>query len=710
MTNIRPYVAISEMIQRTAPSLLDVNMPGVLVGPAFDERNKFASDLNFSARNSTSLSQMLALDNNGKVFEVAGAREGSTVLIDSLKWGAKKVISPIDFGDKEYHVHVKSKDEKHILILEKDDKYVSEEDLINMGAEKGDSLLIDPPSKDDKPFTTTIRKFDKDSGGNVLIYLWEEVPYDVDDSDSLTAHESKHFEQVRLTSEGFVYEAVPFNTTSVHIKGPGSYALDYYVYEPTDETATLNNIKVSTSNVTITNYQSHKVTAKASEGVLYNFFTASRTDLSKRVVSVNYSNYKDVFGHPSALNKMGTAFDLIAKEVPGFQMYAYITEDDSVAGYTDALNTLATSKTAYETAVLTDDEDVMGILKGMLKKANDPLISAFKMAFFSGKIPFYSKKMIISKYTVTKNNDGTYTIVVPTGGFAVSDVKEGDYIIGDQDLEIANEEYYTVVGETYSNKVVARITSIVTDSKIIVKPIVDTIDVESALSSQKIVILKHNTNEEIISIINNRTESLDDMHMVYMVPDKFIHNDNIYAGYFLSAVLTGILAHLPPQQGLSNLTFNVVDKIINSAFLFTDEELDRIAAGGALVITQVSYDSKPYIIRQLTTNMDSLEEMEINKVRCLDYAAIEVKKTINGYVGKRNVTERNVTDLKLQIVSTLNSIIKQTKNDLLGSIITSYTIDSLEIPQESPDEIVGDISVVTPTSLNAISLAVKSKS
>ena len=710
MTNIRLYVAINEMIQRTAPSLLSVNMPGVLIGPAFDERNDFASDLNFSAKNDTPLSKMLTLDNKGRIFEVAGAREGSTVLIDSLKWGAKKVTSPIDFGDEEYHVHVKSANERHILILEKGDKFVTEDDLIHMGAEKGDSILIDPPTKDDKPFLTTIRKFDKDKAGNVLIYLWEEVPYSVGDGDSLTAHESKHFEQVRLISEGFTYEAAPFSTTSVHIKGPGKYLLDYYVYEPTDKKATLNNIKVSVSKINITNYQSHKITARASEGTLYNFFIASRTDLSKSIISVNYNNYEDIFGKPSALNKMGTAFSLMAKEIPGFDMYAYITEDDTTKGYTEALNTLATSKTAYEVAVLTDNEEVMGVLKGMLQKANDPMISAFKMGLFSGKIPFYSKKMAIPHYTVTKNPDNTYTIIVPTGGFAVSDVEEGDYIIGNKDLEIANEEYYTVIGETYSSKIVARITSVVTDSKIIVKAISDTIDVVSALSSQEIIVLTHNTNDEMINIINNRTESLDNMHMVYMVPDKFVHNNKIYAGYFLSAVLVGVLAHLPPQQGISNLSFNVVDKIINSAFLFTDDELDRIAVGGALVVTQISYDSKPYIIRQLTTNMSSLEEMEVNKVRCLDYAAIEIKKTINDYVGKRNVTERNVSDLRLQIVSVLNNIVKSTNNDLLGSIITSYVIGSLAIPAEAPDEIVGDISVVTPTSLNAISLAVKAKS
>jgi len=214
----------------------------------------------------------------------------------------------------------------------------------------------------------------------------------------------------------------------------------------------------------------------------------------------------------------------------------------------------------------------------------------------------------------------------------------------------------------------------------------------------------------MIKIATSRAKAADNKNIVYIMPDKYISNNKLYPGYYVAALIAGILAHLPPQQGLSNMSFKTIDKVINSSFFFTDNELDEMASAGILVIAQISNDTKPYIIRQLTTNMNSLEEMEINKVRCLDYAALEVKKSVDDYTGKRNVTERNRIDVEETIRATLAGIQKETDNDLLGPVVTNYKINYVAIPIGEPDTIEGDIEVWTPTSLNGIRLFVKSKS
>ena len=708
MRNIRPYVAIFESIARTAPNLLQIHMPGVVVGPAVDEKRGYGAELNFNAANNIDIAGLKQTPATGRIYKVAGVRSGSTLDVSSLRFGGRDIVSTITYGTssapKNIKAHIKSANEKHVLVLISGDDNATEADLIDKGMEAGDTLVITDGTNS---VETKVRSF-TDDNGTLNINLWEEVGFASDENVELTVTHKKHFDRVELEPDGFVFESVQFAGESVLIRGPGTFTFTYYVYKPTDQTPKLTNIKVSAQNTIVPNMSVSAVTSEVDNGVLYNWFAADRTDLANQFVSVNYKNYKEVLGEASAKNKLGTAFALIAKEVPGFSLKAFVTKSDSSDAYADALGRIATSDQAYEVAVLSDNETVLASLQGCVSKAAKPLIASFKMGLFTGRIPFYTVKLSLDSVSVTDNGDGTFAI---TGsGFDTAGINEGDLIIGSEDYKLAEEEYYNNAGETFGSKVVAKVVSVVTSSKLIVAPIVAGTAVTDALAGQGVKIVKKNSTSEIKEAIKSKVSNLDDMHLIYIVPDKFVVEDKLYAGYYLSALLAAIMAHLPPQQGLSNLALSSVDRVINSYGLFTDEELDDIASAGVTVITQTGYDSKPYILRQLTTNMSSLEEMEINKVRCLDYAALAVKETVDNYVGKRNVSERNATEIRNKIETRLKNIMKETKNETLGPVITDYTIESVSIPDEEPDAIVGGIEVTTPTSLNKIRLFIKSRS
>jgi len=629
--------------------------------------------------------------------------------VDSLKFGAYKLTSTVNFGTEDLHVHVKSSSEKYILVLETGDKYVTEQEMLNKGIMAGDTMLINPPSKDDAPFDVKIRDFEKDSKGNLLIYLWDEVPYNVDESTSLTANIIKTFSNVTLVPKGFKFNSVPFFGDSVLIEGPGSFDFNYYVYQPTNATPFFDNIKVTLMPLKLVNTTTAEIVASADNGTLANWFTANRTDLANKIIDINYNNYQQIIGKASPKNKLGNVLEMIANEIPGFDIKIFVTESDDDSSYIKALNMLSTSTKGYQVACLTDSIPVFEALTGAIEKGAQPATSAYKLGIFCPRMSLFVKKIKITNGTITDNKNGTYTIENPTGGFSLANVQVGDTIIGSNDLEIANEEYYNSIGEPYSGKIVAKIQAVITDKKIVVTPIIPSLNIIDALSGQDIEIIRMNDKQQIGDAIDSLAEETNNMHIVLLFPDKFINNSKLIPGYYVAGLMAAVMGHLPPQQGLSNLSFETITQVIGSAFVYTDTELDSIAAKGVTVITQVSHDSPPFIIRQLTTNMDSLEEMEINKVRCLDYAALAIKGTIDGYVGKRNVTQRNVTDLQDSLNSLLGRIIKETDNELLGSIITNYKINYLQIPTNEPDAIVGDIEVNTPTSLNAIRLFVKSK-
>jgi hypothetical protein len=100
--------------------------------------------------------------------------------------------------------------------------------------------------------------------------------------------------------------------------------------------------------------------------------------------------------------------------------------------------------------------------------------------------------------------------------------------------------------------------------------------------------------------------------------------------------------------------------------------------------------------------------MEINKVRCLDYATLRFAEAINGYIGKRNVSESNAIDLKDELKKAGTSMVDTTEILYLGSVITSFDIISVSIPDTEIDAINAIIEVNTPTSLNKIRLSVSS--
>jgi len=711
MISIRPYVSIQEGIIASAPVMLDSLLKGLIVGPAMDEFHSISESFNFSALNSVTIAELNdQIGDKGKYFKMAGAREGSTVDVNSIEWGASIAKFLFDFGDNDLKGHVKDKDHKYIFIQETgEDGQASESDLIDQGLQKGDTLRVHDPDDDSKFTDIVIRDFDRD-GDDLSILLWDEIPYDVDETKSLKADVVKEFKDVELAQKDYSYSSAAYSGTDVLIKGDGKLYLTYFVYKPTDKDADLNNIVVSTTNMVIPNYSENALTVKVFDGFLNNFFDAYRTDLENQILTVNYSNYRELLGKPSKKNKLGTALHLIAQEVPGFEIKVMPTMRDDLESYSKVFDSLVNVEDFYSLTPLTSDKKVIGLLNKFTEQVSSGEISNFKMGVASIKMPIITKKLETSSYNVEDNDDGTYTITLDNGGFSNSDTRVGDYIFGNKDIELADEEYYDDIGETYSGKAVAKIQDVVTDKKIIVTPIIEGLKVDEVLDGQDLVVAKLNTKNEIKKIIKEYPESFNNMHMVLVFPDKFVKDNKVYAGYYGAAVIQAVMAHLPPQQGLSNMAITVFDRVINSSYYFQESELDEIASAGIMVISQKSFNSYPYIIRQLTTNMNSIEEMEVSKVRCLDYVAIQIKQSVDGYVGKRNVTHDNKDEILQKIEVLLKGIIKDTSNILLGPIILSYSNLVVEIDTNEVGAIEGSVEVVTPTSLNAIKLGVKSKS
>ncbi len=723
---IRPFVAIRQDLSSSAPNIQESQMKGLLVGPCIQSVEDFSEELNVSTTYGSIASILTDAAAESKVIAAAGITPGAKLDFSSISFGAKTIKAEVDFGGEVLGGHVKSAEELYIVEIDITGT-ITLANLLDKGLAAGDTLdvIVDNTGTPETE-THTIRSveiFDDAGTDRVYVYLWNDI------ANVLVVDESIIFTMVdyKNISEAFLDILAPLDVdqsgvsnTAYYIDNQsnpvdGGFSVTLYIYKPTDaaEGVTFSNRQILTSELnTLSNYEKITTVYRVIDGTLYNFFEASRADLANNIFEVTTETYVSMLGAPTISNKLSYAMSLIAAEVPGATMKVYVTEDDSSAAYISALGALATASDVYSITTLTDSEAVINSTVAMVKSAAEETVAKWKMAVNAPRVPFLNKKIETDTYTVSTISGDEYYIDSTEGGFLSVGSAIGDYIFGDSDLDIADGEYYTQYGEPYTARGIAKIDSVITDNRIKVTVITTGLDLSTALSGQNLIVAVLDMHASLITNIKNRTESIDNHGVVSIFPDKaevsINDEDILIPGYYVAAITNAVMAHLPPQQGLSNLSYSSIKRVIGSSFYFTDGELDEIASSGVYVLLQQNYSTRPYVLRQLTTDVSSLETMEINKVRCLDYATLAFAAVLDDFVGKRNVNTENITDIERLLNSTGNTMVGTTEHQYLGPVITEFEIVDVFIPDGEKDAISCIVDVETPTSLNKIRLFVSS--
>lgn len=721
---IRPFVAIRQDLTSSAPNILESQMRGLLVGPCIQAEDEFKEELNVSAEYGSLAAILNDASTGDKIMTAKGLIPGAKIDFSTLSFGAKDIKAVVDFNGNTPSGNVKSATEKYIVEVDISGA-ITLQDLLDKGVAAGDS--IDVIVGGSVVETHKIRDINIEVEGGttkVRAYLWNGIT-DASITDETVSFDLtfyKKIDEARLIKlDPLDYGRSGTSDTTFYINNAtnpvdGGFLVKLYIYEPKDspDGVTFNNRQILTTEVkTLSNYNQIEVLYKVIDGTLYNFYNANRADLAKNIIDVTTNNYEDILGKPVPGNKLSYAMKLISAEVPGASMKVYVTEDDTSDSYIEALSTLATSEDIYSVTALTDTESVMNSCVGMVKTAAEETIAKWKMAVNCPRVPFLNKKIETDTYTVTQiASTDSYYIDSTEGGFLSVGVTIGDYIFGDKDLDAADTEYYEQYGEPYSSRAIAKVDTVITDNRIKVTVTAAGLNLISAMNGQNLVVSVLDRHGSLIKNMKQKAEAIDNHGVVTVFPDKaevtIGDEPTLIPGYYVAAITNAIMAHLPPQQGLSNLSYNSLNRIIGSSFYFTDAELDEIASSGVFCIIQQNYSTRPYVLRQLTTDVSSLETMEINKVRCLDYATLAFASVLDNFVGKRNVTEENLFDIRRLLESTGKTLVKTTYHKYLGPVITEFEVVDVFVPEGEKDAISCYVDVETPTSLNKIRLFVSS--
>lgn len=189
-------------------------------------------------------------------------------------------------------------------------------------------------------------------------------------------------------------------------------------------------------------------------------------------------------------------------------------------------------------------------------------------------------------------------------------------------------------------------------------------------------------------------------------PDLFYYDDpvtgvdSILEGFYIGCCVAGMVSAYEPQQGFTNLPFTGPKTLIHSNSYFDDDlpgsQLDHMADGGVYIVVQDAPGALPYCRHQLTTNMATVKEQELQTTRCLDYSAKKYRAGIHDDIGIHNVTPGYIS----MMIGTLNKI----SENLLDR--GTLTMAQPQIPTISAggDKVEVIIKTDVPTPLNGIDL------
>jgi len=157
-------------------------------------------------------------------------------------------------------------------------------------------------------------------------------------------------------------------------------------------------------------------------------------------------------------------------------------------------------------------------------------------------------------------------------------------------------------------------------------------------------------------------------------------------GHYTCAALAGKIAAIAPEQGLTNLSLNVLDGLKFSNDWFSESQLNTIADGGNFIVTQDVKFRPPYYVRhQLTTNRDSVETQELSIVKTIDYVSKFVRGALARQIGRFNITPRYLGQLRM--------ILGALKDELVGKgVVSDMAITTLAQHATQKDRVVITLS------------------
>lgn len=214
---------------------------------------------------------------------------------------------------------------------------------------------------------------------------------------------------------------------------------------------------------------------------------------------------------------------------------------------------------------------------------------------------------------------------------------------------------------------------------------------------------KANTSKNHVAWLHGLANQINNRRGVLVWCDGGVYDGKYINSAYLAAEVAGICSAVLPQQSITLTEIQSITSCSSMYLNYTQRELDNIAAGGVLIITQDNKYGVPYIRHQLTTDaIHGSLYSEMSITRNLDNISYGVADVIRGYCGKANVTTTSIPHLRAALLDKLTSYTQDSVNDLIGPSLVRFYDLTIEQDKDHKDMVIVNVTYELPLPMNNI--------
>ena len=341
-------------------------------------------------------------------------------------------------------------------------------------------------------------------------------------------------------------------------------------------------------------------------------------------------------------------------------VYALRTGGDTVEDFRVALRKIQTTDRVYALVGLTDNFDVMTLVRDHCNTMSNKFNKNFRRAYFGTDSP------------------GAYVYwgVLPGGGYRTGDLASSIVTLAAgfrstskfTNADVGSTITVQSIGQTYT--ILERLSDF--------EVLTNAPNVLTATGSN-LILTRSDTPANAALFVSDRSVALGSRRAVNVWCDDPTITEGgvskVLPMKFVAAEIAGLRCALLPQQGLTMTELKSVQSAPSMYTAYDPEDLDAVAAAGTFIIVQESEGGDVFIRHQLTTGTDEgALAYEDNVGVIVDEFSYAVKDSFRSYIGRRNATPDTIAEIddKLKALATDFTQVELVNRDVGPAVLAFF--------------------------------------
>ena len=391
-------------------------------------------------------------------------------------------------------------------------------------------------------------------------------------------------------------------------------------------------------------------------------------------------------------------------------VYFMAVPTDDANGFSAVLNRATLSGDVYAFAPLTSNRAILDTVTGHIMAQSTETAKRWRIGFYGATMPttkavyhLASNPSTVEFYATVTNYSGSNVLVrfvTETGDpnpytRCLADVKAGDKVL----IGFVTDPWVIPTNDTYEVK------AVLTNSTLLLTSGPDT---PIAVPS-KVEVWHPYTLDESAEAVAAESTGYFNRRIYNVFPSQLTSAGVTMSGEFGAAAVAGLCSSVAPQQGLTNIQLLGFDDLPLVYGTFNRTQLDKMAAGGTLIIMQDVVGGEVYIRHQVSTQASegNLNVTELSITKNLDSMSYYFASILSPYIGRYNVTAELLGAIKTTIYDGLSFLGSFTSIGLLGPQLDLENTN-IAVLQQHPvlkDTIICTINMGMPAPFNVMQLS-----